>query len=131
MAKSKEQLILTQEDYDVIMANLKSTHSQLTFTKENAEELEAELKKAKIVSKEKFPADVVKLNSQVVIKEEKSNKTMEFTIVTPERSDIKQKRISLMSPIGTALIGYRQGSTVAWNVPAGQKIFSILEVRNE
>ena len=56
---------------------------------------------------------------------------MELMLVTPDKADIKEKRISVMAPIGTALIGFRKGQKVKWQVPAGKKTFTILEVINE
>ena len=56
---------------------------------------------------------------------------MELMIVTPDRANIKEKKISIMAPIGTALIGFRQGQKVKWKVPAGYKMFTILEVSND
>ena len=51
-------------------------------------------------------------------------------IVLPDKADIKERKISIMSPIGTALIGFRQGENVKWQVPSGKKTFTILEVNN-
>ncbi len=55
---------------------------------------------------------------------------MEFMLVTPDKADIKDKKISVMAPIGTALIGFREGQQVKWRVPAGHKTFTIVEVIN-
>ena len=77
-----------------------------------------------------MPGDVVRLNSHVTIRDEKENKLIEITVVTPEKADIKLRKISVLSPIGTALIGYRKGDRVMWKVPAGKKTFTILEVNN-
>lgn len=128
MQKTKVQLVLTKNDYEIIMMNLKGSSGKATFNRRDAEELEAELKKAKLVSNEELPGDVVRLNSNVTIKDEKENKIMELTIVTPEKADIKQRKISIMSPIGTALIGYSKGKKLSWQVPAGRKTFTILNV---
>ncbi len=129
MEKVKEQLILVKDDYEVMMNYLRS--GSTTFDQQNIEELQTELKRAKLVSKEAVPKDVVRLNSVVTIKEEKEKKTMEVVLVTPNKADIKQRRISVMSPIGTALIGFRKGQQVEWQVPAGKKTFTIVEVINE
>ena len=51
-------------------------------------------------------------------------------LVTPDKADIKDKKISVMAPIGTALIGFRKGQQVKWRVPAGQRTFTIVEVIN-
>ncbi len=130
MQQVKDQLLLRKEDYEIIMGYLKKGIGRSTFTKQNAEELEAELLKAKLVSDEELPGDVVRLNSFVTIRDEQAKKTMEVKVVTPEKADIKQKMISVLSPVGTALIGFRKGQQVSWRVPAGEKTFSILEVTN-
>jgi regulator of nucleoside diphosphate kinase len=56
---------------------------------------------------------------------------MELMLVTPDKADIKERKISIMAPIGTALIGFRQGQKVNWQVPAGKKTFTIMEVIND
>ena len=83
-----------------------------------------------MLARENLPDDVVRLNSEVQVKEESSGKVLELTVVTPDKADIKSRRISILSPIGTALLGFRQGQKVKWQVPAGLKTFRILEVRN-
>src|SRR6476469_7627022 len=114
MQKMKLQLVITQNDYETIMMNLKSSNIKNTFDRHDAEELEAELKKATLVNNDDLPHDVVRLNSRVTIKDEKENKILELMVVTPEKADIKQRKISILSPIGTALIGYKKGKQVSW-----------------
>ena len=130
MQKQKEQLVVTKNDYETIMQKLRSSIHKALFNRREAEELEAELKKAKLVGDDEAPCDVVRLNSQVTIKDEKANKVLQLTVVTPEKADIKKRQISIFSPIGTALIGYRKGKRVSWQVPAGRKTFTIVDVGN-
>jgi regulator of nucleoside diphosphate kinase len=130
MQKTRNRLLLTKDDYNIIMSYIRRGLPTITFNKQDAEELEIELKKAKVVDKEELPSDVVRLNSIVTIKEEKENKVMELTVVTPEKANIEQRLISIMSPIGTALIGFRKGQQVKWKVPAGKKTFTIMDVQN-
>lgn len=131
MRNTKKRLVLAKEDYDIIMGYVRNGLPTITFNRQDAEELETELKKAMLVNKEELPEDVVRLNSTVTIKEEKENKILELTVVTPEKANIKQRFISIMSPIGTALIGFRKGQQVKWKVPAGKKTFTIMEVQNQ
>lgn len=130
MKTISKQLIMHKDDFQTIMTYLKQGLARNTFSRRDVEELEAELKRAKLVNKEEFPEDTVRLNSTVTIKDEKDPMLMVLTVVTPEKADIKQRRISIMSPIGTALIGFRKGEKVSWKVPAGKKTFTILEVTN-
>ena len=91
---------------------------------------EIELKKAKLVEVNDFPPDVVRLDSKVKIKAEGKQDILELMLVMPDKADIKQRRISIMAPIGTALLGFRQGQVVKWQVPSGKKKFTIVEVAN-
>src|SRR5437773_1494760 len=127
MQKTKVQLVIAKNDYETIMMNLKSSSAKATFNRHDAKELEAELKKATLVNNEDMPLDVVRLNSRVTVKEEKANTIMELMVVTPEKADIKQRKISILSPVGTALIGYKKGRKISWQVPAGKKTFTILD----
>jgi regulator of nucleoside diphosphate kinase len=130
MKQLKKQLIIRKDDFETIMTYLKQGLASNKLSRKDVEELEAELKKAKLVNREELPADIVRLNSTVTIKDDKDPKLMEVTVVTPEKADIKQRKISIMSPIGTALLGFRKGERISWRVPAGKKTFTILEVTN-
>jgi len=131
MKKIKNNLVIREDDYSLLISYLNSARRQPTFDRRNADVLTYELGKATLVNKDDFPGDVVGLNSKVRIKAEDKSEEMELVIVTPERANIKQKKISIMAPIGTALIGFRQGQKVKWKVPGGNKTFTILEVSNE
>jgi regulator of nucleoside diphosphate kinase len=131
MQKAKHQLALRKDDYDIMIDYLRGKQGKTLFDRHNAEELQMELKKAKVVDKDDLPQDVVRLNSRVIIKEEDKGKVMEVMLVTPDKADIKLRKISVLAPIGTALIGFRKGQKVAWQVPSGKKTFTILDVINE
>ena len=128
MKKIKEQLVLRKDDYAIMINLLRGGVDRASFDRSNAEELEGELKKAKLVASNKFPGDIVGLNSKVVIQEEGAGNVMELVLVTPGKADIKQRKISVLSPIGTALIGFKKGQQVQWTVPAGKKVFTIMDV---
>ena len=131
MHKINNQLVLRKDDYKLLLSYLNGGYGKTAFDRRNAEDLHAELKKAKLVNKDDFPVDVVRLNSKVRIKAEDKDEVMELMLVTPDKADIKEKKISIMAPIGTALIGFRQGQKIKWQVPAGKRTFTIVEVTNE
>jgi regulator of nucleoside diphosphate kinase len=131
MRHSKNNLILRKDDYEIIQSYLKSGPARHSFDRKNAEELKVELKKAKLVNPDKLPADTVRLNSKIKIKEAGNDKVHEFILVTPDKADIKERKISVMAPIGAALIGFREGQKVNWQVPSGKKTFIIMEVTNQ
>lgn len=126
-----KQLILSKEDYNLIVSYIKSGQNKSMYNKQDAEGLQIELKKAKVVEEIEFPLDVVRLNSKVKIKAEGKRDIIELMLVMPENADIRQRKISVMAPIGTALLGFRQGQVVKWQVPSGKKEFTIVEVANQ
>lgn len=131
MRKPNNELVLRTDDYRLLISYLNGGNAKTAFDARNAEALHAELKRAKLVDKDDFPDDVVRINSTVWVKAEEMDDIMEFMLVTPDKANIKEKRVSVMAPIGTALIGFRKGQRVKWKVPAGEKTFTILEVINE
>lgn len=130
MQKIKENLVLLKDDYKLLVSYLNNLHGRSAFDRRNAEELHGELKKAKLVGRDTFPLDVVRLNSTVSVKAEGKDEIMEIILVTPDKANIKERKISVMAPIGAALIGFRQGQKVRWQVPGGKKTFTILKVTN-
>lgn len=90
--------------------------------------LEEELERAQVVSPHDIPGDVVTMNSQARIKDLDSNEEMVFTLVFPSEADYVRGRLSVLAPIGTALLGYRAGDTVEWEVPAGVRRFKIEQI---
>lgn len=90
--------------------------------------LEEELEWAQIVAPQEIPGDVVTMNSQVRVRDLNSNDEMVFTLVFPGEADYEHGRLSVLAPIGTALLGYRAGETVEWEVPGGVRRLKIEHV---
>ena len=90
--------------------------------------LEEELERAQVVSPQDVPDDVVTMNSQARIRDLDSNKEMVFTLVFPAEADYVRGRLSVLAPIGTALLGYRAGDTIEWEVPSGIRRLKIEQV---
>src|SRR3954451_2094060 len=131
MKTIESKIIIAREDYETLIAYVKGLTHVKAFDRKNAAMLQEELKKATLVERDELPDDVVRLNSKVIIREETKNKLMEVVLVIPEKADIKERKVSVFAPIGTALIGFRQGEQVRWNVPAGSKTFTIMKVFNQ
>lgn len=92
------------------------------------EALSKELDHAEVVSPQEVPADVVTMNSTVRVRVDDSKRTMSFTLVFPDKADFDEGRISVLAPIGTALLGYRVGDEVEWEVPAGRRKYRIEKI---
>lgn len=124
-------VILTKTDFEILNSYVKNLHGMQVNERENFSKLSGELKKAQLVEDDSMPADIVRLGSTVVIKDLVTRRDMTVTIVLPSKADIKQKKVSVLAPIGTAIIGFRKGQVVSWNVPSGKKDFKIVDVNNE
>lgn len=85
------------------------------------ENLRGELDRAQIVAPEEVPADVITMNSKVVLLDLDSGEQETYTLVYPEHADTAQGKISILAPIGTAMLGYRVGDEFEWEVPAGKR----------
>ncbi len=124
--QEQNPVFITQEDY-----NLLKPYIDKLPDRNDEMSLAHELKRAEVVKKEAFPKDGVRLNSKVSVLDLDTQKVLEFTIVLPEYADIKQHKISVLTPMGAALIGFRKSDEVKWKMPARLKRFRILDVVNK
>lgn len=82
-------------------------------------ELEKELDRGRVVKSQDIPPDVITMNSEVHLRDLDTKEEITYQLVFPERADAGQGRISILAPIGTALLGYSVGDIIVWKVPAG------------
>ena len=125
------ELILLKEDVQLLTSYIKGGSHLNLFDQKNADKLKEELTKGTVLSKEEFPEDVIRLNSTVTIQDHRTGKLINLMLVLPEKAAINDGKVSVLAPIGTALIGYRKGQTVNWKMPAGEKVYKVMEVVNE
>ena len=125
MNNLKNNVILGEDDFRLLKQFAESFPNSAHV---NEMSLSYELNRAIVVENNELPADSIRLNSQVKVKELTTNKHLEFSIVMPAYADIKQNKISVLTPMGSALIGLCKGETVEWKMPAGMKKFEVLDV---
>jgi len=87
---------------------------------EAAEALADELARAEIVPAETIAGNVVTMNSRVVFEDQETAARREVWLVYPQESDVERGRISVLAPIGSALLGLAVGETIEWPFPRGQ-----------
>lgn len=90
--------------------------------------IEKELQRAQIVSSDKVRHNVVTMNSKVVLEDLDGGKEMKYKLVLPKYADVDTGSISVLAPIGTAILGYAEGDVVEWPVPAGIRRIKIKKV---
>lgn len=96
---------------------------------DHLQELAVELERALVLEPGEVPAQVITMNSRVTVLDLKSGAREEWELVLPAEADIRAQRISVLAPLGTALLGYREGDEVEWQVPSGLRRFRIERVR--
>lgn len=95
---------------------------------EAAEALDTELRRAQIVDARAVPADVVTMNSEVEYEDVRTGLRRTVRIVYPGSADASAGRISVLAPIGTALLGLRAGQSIAWRTPGGVREVRVVRV---
>lgn len=93
--------------------------------------LHDEIRKARIVKADELPNDVVTMHSTVTILDIEDEETLTYTLVYPWEADADNRKLSILAPVGTALIGYRTGDEIGWKVPGGVTRFRILSVSQD
>lgn len=96
--------------------------------RELLESLQQELDRAHIVEPTAIPHDVVTMNSRVRLRDLESSEDKVCTLVFPSEADLSRQKISVLAPIGTAILGYRTDETVEWRVSAGVRKLPIEEI---
>ncbi|MEW6740440.1 MAG: nucleoside diphosphate kinase regulator [Nitrospirota bacterium] len=124
----KRTIYITEFDMERLKKRLFESETIPERDKENLAELEQELMRAEIVSPKEIPQDVITMNSTVRLKYLDTEKEMIYTVVFPSDADVAQNKISVLAPIGTALIGYGVGDIITWKVPAGLRKLRVEEI---
>lgn len=114
--KSRPEIILSSLD-------LKRLYSLIDSLPKNSipgiEELEEELSRANVVEPKEIPASIVTMNSTVRFFVESSQKEFELTLVYPKDVDSEGKTISILAPVGSALLGLSIGDQIEWPKSGG------------
>jgi regulator of nucleoside diphosphate kinase len=93
--------------------------------------LAEELENAEVVEADSVPEDVVTMRSRVRVLDMLNGGTSTYTICYPIEADIDTGRLSVLAPIGTALLGYREGDVVEWPAPGGVRVLKIEKVLHQ
>lgn len=117
-----DPICLTEKDYhrlhQVVLAQ-----RQVNGARE-VEALGKELKRARIVPSSEIPADVITMNSRVVLRKKNQEDQLHFTLVYPREANVLEQKISVLAPAGTAILGCKVGEEVSW--PVGNKTICYL-----
>ena len=112
----------------VLVVPIRAAPADLLFRNGNVHTVNDKQPRAEVIATRDLSPDVVTMHSTVRVRDLDSGTSVVYTLVFPVDADIEKKRISVLAPIGTALIGYRAGDVLEWATPGGTKRLHIQEV---
>jgi regulator of nucleoside diphosphate kinase len=124
----RSSIAITSADYNELLTLVDSARFDRRVSAESLNALERELFRATIVEPSELSSDVVTMNSTVWFRDLDSDELEKYSLVYPAKADVLRDRISVLAPIGTALLGYRVGDVIEWRVPSGKRRFEIVDV---
>lgn len=125
--RAKPTIILSSEDYERLAVLARAARKRMP---DLADELADEIGRAHVLAKGKHPQHIVCMNSEVEFRDDTTGNVQRVTLVYPEEADISQRKVSVLTPVGTALIGLRNGHSITWETPNGEmRQLTVLSVR--
>lgn len=119
-------IYVTNIDKERIFKILEKLSEENEAPDKYVKKLEGELNRAIVVDSKEIPQDVITMNSKALI--QLNDEDIEVSLVYPDDADINRMKLSMFSPTGTAILGYREGSTIEWEVPSGTTTIYIKKV---
>jgi regulator of nucleoside diphosphate kinase len=122
-------IYVTNSDKHRLLDLIPGTKGVNAMDDSNVDELRREIARAKIVSEEKISENIITMNSTFRVRHLDTGKMKLYTLVFPKDADFAKGKISVLSPLGTALLGYQEGDVVEWIAPAGIRKLKVEKVR--
>lgn len=128
MEKMKGEITVTQLDYMRLSRLIKESAGDRTIDPRNLVFLEQEIERAKKVAPKKIARNLVTMKSEVKVVDLDSGRPMTLKLVYPDKAEFRKGLISIFSPLGCAMLGYKVGDEIQFEVPAGKKQVRIEEL---
>jgi regulator of nucleoside diphosphate kinase len=92
----------------------------MDHTPEVGDRLLQEVERARVLPTADMPSNVVRIGSQVVFRDDMAGRIQTVTLVMPKYANINERRISVLTPVGAALIGLQEGASIDWRTREGK-----------
>ena len=122
------RIYVTEPDYRRLSGLIEITRDRNGVDIEYLNTLEAELDRAEIVDPKRIPANVITMRSKVRLKDLVSGESKIYSLVFPTEANFSEGKISVLAPIGTAILGYKSGDSIEWPVPSGLRKLRVDEI---
>lgn len=127
-ADQHRQIVITEFDLQRLQGLIEDMEEFPARDNRYLDELSAELLRAEVVAPQEIPPQVITMNSRVRLQDLDSKVEVEYTLVFPPEANLDHGKISVLAPVGMAMIGYRVGDTITWQVPAGTKRLKVKKI---
>lgn len=125
---SGKPIHITEFDLERLKKLLMDAQSTVYRKSDYLERLQLELSRAEVVQPKDIPNDVITMNSTVCVEDIDTKEEETYTLVFPKDADISQGKISVLAPVGTAMLGYEVGDSFEWDVPAGKRRLRVKKI---
>ncbi|HQV75765.1 MAG: GreA/GreB family elongation factor [Flavobacteriales bacterium] len=123
------RLVISAKERELIMAWIIGSTPADVSIRDSLDKLYTELEQAEIRAEYELPKDVVRVNSIVTI-QSPSGRKEGLQVVMPLEADLKANKLSVFTVMGSALVGYREGTTINWKLPKGEETIYLEKVDN-
>ncbi|NDY71852.1 nucleoside diphosphate kinase regulator [Desulfobacter hydrogenophilus] len=124
----EKELLITKFDLDRLESLLDLYWGHNGFDEKNLESLEKKISNCIVVPPEFIPNNIITMNSTFTVENEVTNEKKTYTLVFPEDADIKGNKISILAPIGIAILGHKVGQSIEWVAPSGLKKLKFIKI---
>lgn len=127
MKTVRDHIVVTQADYDRLRPLVDGGRVFSGSDAISVGRLAQELDRAEVVDASDLPADVITMNSRARLKDLDTGEMKEYRLIYPTQ-ERHGNDVSILAPIGTAMLGYKVGDIIEWQVPRGTRRFEVVEV---
>ena len=127
MKTVRDNILITRSDYEKLRPLVDGGRVFNGSDAQSVGRLAQELDRAEIVESDAMPGDVITMNSRATLKDLDSGELKEYRLIFPTQGR-QGNDVSILAPIGTAMLGYRVGDVIEWQVPRGIRRLEVVEV---
>src|SRR5690606_16204160 len=104
----------------ILLSEYQALRELIKRNPKDGKPLSDELDRAIVIKEEELNKKIIRVGSEIEFEVVKTKKKMKIQLVLPEESNLQQQKISILAPLGTALIGFSENDEVEWDMPGGR-----------
>ncbi|MGD9825548.1 GreA/GreB family elongation factor [Desulfobacter sp.] len=124
----EKEILVTEFDLKRLESLLDMCWESTSFDEKNLECLKKKIFNCIVVPPEFIPNNIITMNSTFTVENEITKEKKTYTLVFPEDADIRGNKISILAPIGIAILGHKVGESIEWLAPSGPKKMTFTEI---